>query len=73
MEKRPGKHSLNIDIPVELYTMYAKLCVDLGITKTEGIVQYLKYLKAQGIRERRLRVLHGKSKGDFKLDGRELE
>lgn len=63
-----GKKALNIDLPVDLYNMFAKLCIDLGITKTEGIVQYLRYLQAQQYKARK--PLNEQSKQDFKLDSR---
>lgn len=66
MVKHHGKKALNLDIPVDLYTMYAKLCVDLDITKTEGIIQYLRYLQAQYYKHRQ--VLNEDSRPDFKLD-----
>jgi hypothetical protein len=41
-------------VPLELYDMYAKLCITLGITKKEGIIQYLKFLKKQHHHRRKL-------------------
>lgn len=42
---KPAKKQLHMMIPTELYDMYAKLCIDWGITKTEGIIRYFKYLE----------------------------
>lgn len=66
MNKKAGKRALNMDIPADLFDMYAKLCIDEGITKTEGIVRYLRYLQKQYYKHRR--VLDEDSKPDFKLD-----
>jgi hypothetical protein len=68
MTKRTGKKSLSLDIPVDLFNMYAKLCIDLGITKTEGITQYFQYLQA--IYHRQRDILNEKSDASFKLDAR---
>lgn len=68
MAKQLGKRALNLDIPIELYNMYAKLCIDLGITKTDGIIQYLQYLHAQYYKNRR--ALNEHSQSDFQLDDR---
>lgn len=35
------KKRLNLLLPVELLKTYAKLCIDLGITQTQGITQFL--------------------------------
>lgn len=43
-KKKPTKR-LNVDIPVELYDMYAKLCIDWNISLTAGIIKYFKYLE----------------------------
>jgi hypothetical protein len=61
-----GKKSLNLDVPADLHDMYSKLCIDLGITKTDGIVQYLRYLQKQHYKHRQ--VLNDTSPPDFKLD-----
>jgi hypothetical protein len=65
------KKVINIHIPTELHDAFAKLCVDYGITKTEAILRYMRYLKAQHISKRRLVDEHSRS--HFKLDQRELE
>ena len=64
--KQLGKKTLNVDIPLDLFTMYSKLCVDLGITKTQGIIQYFRYLKKQYHHHRQ--VLNEKSKSEFRID-----
>lgn len=66
VNKRLGKRSINLDVPADLYDMYAKLCIDLGITKTEGIVRYMRYLQKQHYKHRR--VLDEESPQSFKLD-----
>ncbi len=68
MAKIPGKRALNVDVPADLYNMFAKLCIDLEITKTEAITKYLKYLQKQYYKQRQ--VLDEDSKPDFKLDDR---
>ena len=62
---------MNLDVPADLYDMYGKLCIDYGITKTEGIVRYFRYLKSQNYKLRK--VLNDRSVSDFKLDEREPE
>lgn len=69
--KNMGKKAFNIDLPVDLYNMFAKLCVDYGITKTEGIIRYLKFLQKQHHREREL--LNERSRKPFKLDDKHDE
>lgn len=64
--KKRGKRALNLDIPENLYNMFAKLCIDAGITKTEAIVRYINYLQQQRHGSRRL--LDEDSKSNFKLD-----
>lgn len=65
--KKLGKKAMNLDLPADLYDMYAKLCIDLGITKTEGIIKYMRYLQAQYYKHRQ--ALDEDSKPDFRLDG----
>lgn len=52
--KHLGKRSITVDIPLGLFNMYAKLCVDAGISKTEGILRYLEYLASRQQRQREL-------------------
>jgi hypothetical protein len=66
-----GKKTLHVDIPVDLFNMYTKLCVDLEITKTEGLIRYFKYLQKQYYKRRR--AINEKSEPDFKLHEREPE
>jgi len=68
VQRKQGKKALNVMIPADLHDMYAKLCIDLGITKTEGIVEYFQYLKKTYYKHRQ--VLDEKSDADFKLDAR---
>lgn len=63
-----GKKTLNIDIPADLFNFYAKACIDAEITKTEGIVRYMKYLRKQPFRSREF--LNEDTESNFKLDGR---
>jgi len=66
MKRNTGKKALNLNVPADLYDMYAKLCIDLGISKTEGIIQYFRYLRAQYYKKRN--ALDEESESDFKLD-----
>lgn len=68
MARRPGITQLNVDIPTQLYIMYSKLCIDLGISKAEGIIRYLEYLQKQSHRSRKNKALHEGSDETFKLD-----
>jgi hypothetical protein len=49
-----GKRSITVDVPIGLFNMYAKLCVDAGISKTEGFLRYLEYLASRHQRQREL-------------------
>jgi hypothetical protein len=60
-----GKKTLYVDIPVGLYNIFAKACVDQGITKTEGVLQYFRWLQRQKADRRKL--LHEESDTTFKL------
>jgi hypothetical protein len=40
--KKVGKRALNMLLPSDLYISFSKLCIDLGISKTEGIIRCLK-------------------------------
>lgn len=53
-EHRIGKKRITVDVPSELYDMFAKLCIDNSITKTEGLVRYLKFLKEKNYHCRNL-------------------
>lgn len=64
-ENRLGKKVLYIDVPVGLYNVYAKCCVDQGITKTEGILQYFRWLQRQ--KADRRKILHEETDSTFKL------
>lgn len=68
MPKIQGKRALSIDISASLYIMFSKLCVELEITKTEAITQYLRYLQKQDSRNRK--ILNEHSEPNFKLDAR---
>ena len=39
------KKRLNLLLPKELLNIYAKLCIDLGISQTQGITQFLLCVK----------------------------
>ncbi len=65
MPKYQGKKALNVDVPLGLYNVFAKICIDDGITKTEGIVQYFKYLQRQ--KHNNKRRLSENSESSFKL------
>lgn len=69
INKARYKKALNVDLPADLYDMYAKMCIDLNISKTEGIVQYFKYLQKQNYRQRR--TLNETTESDFTLDDRD--
>jgi hypothetical protein len=64
--KYVGKRSITVDLPIQLFNMYAKLCVDLQISKTEGFIRYLKWVNMHKPPQRRLLNEHTES--DFKLD-----
>lgn len=64
---RPKKKSLNLEIPVDLYNMFAKTCIDYGITKTEGIIRYFKYLQHQQRRKKEI-LDEGTATDTFTLD-----
>lgn len=44
-KKKPPTKRLNVNVPTELYDMYAKLCIDWNVSLTEGIIRYFKYLE----------------------------
>lgn len=52
-------------IPENLFVIFSKMCIDAGITKKEGIVRYLKYLKK--IHNQQRKLLDEKSTANFKL------
>ena len=68
MVKNQGKRALCLDIPIELYNMFAKLCIELGISKTEGVTRYFQYLQKRHHMQRK--ALDEQSDSDFKLDER---
>lgn len=41
------KKRLNLLLPASLLKTHAKLCIDLGITQTQGIIQYLACVQDQ--------------------------
>lgn len=45
VDKAIGDKAMYLSIPIDLYNLYAKICADLGITKKEGFLRYLKYLE----------------------------
>jgi hypothetical protein len=66
--KNRAKKVLNIRIPADLYDSFAKLCIDYGITKTAGIVLYMKYLKQQHNIKRTLLSARHKPAEPFDLE-----
>lgn len=68
MASQHGKKILYASIDAELFNMYSKLCIDMGITKTDGLIQYFKYLKKQHHNQRE--GLNERTKSDFRLDAR---
>lgn len=46
------KKRLNLILPTHLLKTYAKLCIDLGITQTQGITQFLTCVQ-EGDEERK--------------------
>lgn len=66
-----GKKTIHVQVPANLHLMVHKLACDEGISITEIIVRYLKYLRAKPYRERRL--LDAKSAPDFTLDDTSFE
>jgi hypothetical protein len=65
MTKKTGKKTLSVELPVDLYDMYAKLCIDLNLTKTEGIYRYLQYLQKKYYKHRQ--AINADSDDDFSL------
>lgn len=57
--RQQPKKILSVYVPADLHDIYAIACAQAGITKSAGIVHYLRYLKAQHNRKEAL--LHGKS------------
>lgn len=45
MKPKPKMKRFNFRIPTELANMYAKKCIDEGITMTEGLIRYFEYLE----------------------------
>lgn len=39
------RRALNLLIPSNLYVFFAKMCIDLGITKTEGMIRCLEKVR----------------------------
>lgn len=70
-KSKEGVKALNIRIPAKLYDMYAKLCIDEGITKTEGIIRYFEYLAKMHNWNRR--ALNEQSKQNFSISDGEPE
>ena len=66
MGYREGRRALNINIPDKLYAILNRICTDYGLSKTECISQYLRYLEAQHYAKRR--PLSASSKKSFKLE-----
>lgn len=70
MAQKPKK-ALNLMIPAELHDSFSKLCVGWGITKTEAIAQYIKYLRSLERHQRK--PLHAKAPLTFTPAPREPE
>ena len=62
-----GSKSINVRVPASLHVLAKKICLDYGISITDLIVHYLKYLQKKTKSERQL--LDAKSKAtDFTFD-----
>lgn len=78
--KAKGTKTLIVRVPAELHDMLRRLAVEMDVTITHLILQYLRYLRAKDHRERKKHTLSihnanitaGK-KTDFKLDTEEEE
>ena len=66
--KEEGKKCLSVNIPEDLYYMFAKVCVNLHITKTEGITRYLRYLKRRIGKGKCKKVSYEDIESQFNLD-----
>lgn len=64
-----GKKTLSVQIPADLYGVFAKLCLDHEISKTEGIVRYIKWLNLHHRNNRKLLDEKNKIEGQpFNMD-----
>ena len=54
MVRKAGNTQMNMLVPQDLYDMFSKLCIDLGITRNQAIVRYFHYLQKQHYKKRRL-------------------
>jgi hypothetical protein len=71
MSIKPGNKRVSLDVPEKLYALYCKLCLDLGITRTEGLIRYFKYLSTYHHKQRK--ALDEKSNTNFRLDEGEFK
>lgn len=39
------KKALNVDIPEDLYYIFAQQCLDLRLSKTDAIIKYIKHFQ----------------------------
>lgn len=58
---------LCVKIDPDLYNDFAKICIDLSVSKTEAIVKYMQYLRNTSKYNRRLLDVYSK-KDTFKLE-----
>jgi hypothetical protein len=45
-QKQLGTKTISVEVPIDLADTFGKLCIDRGVTRTQAIIKYLKYLKA---------------------------
>lgn len=71
-DKNYPRKVVSLRIPVDLYDMLKKLAVDLGVTSTEVITQYLEYLQKTRYKHRVV-LNENTEKTNFYLIGRNPE
>jgi hypothetical protein len=62
------KKALNLNVPEDLYYVFAQRCLEHRITKTEAIIRYMQYLKT--LKSRKL--LDENSEQNFDLDAQRI-
>lgn len=65
LEER-GCSSVTFAVPIKLYKVFSKLCIDEGISRSEAFLRYLRYLSKEHSRKRTL--LNEQSPTSFRLD-----
>lgn len=53
MTSKNGMRHLSIQVPPSLYKALSQICLELEITKTELITNYIRHLQTQNITERK--------------------